>query len=232
MQGAFEILGNGNPDWTAGITNTVRYKNLTVSALLDISVGGEIFSGTNAQAYAAGLHKNTLEGRAACDAAGWAEPCWAPTGVVFPDGVPFEAGDKGRDGLGPGDEGYSGPDEGEANGRTREVFEAGSPNTTKVYPEDYYGRVVGQIAEEFVYDASYVKLRQLQVSYRLPTRWLARSPIRMATISLVGRNLLILHKNIPNVDPESNLNVGNAQGTELAGVPQVRSIGFNLNLRF
>ncbi len=232
VQGAFEILGDGNPDWTAGITNTFRYKNVTVSALLDISVGGEIFSGTNAQAYAAGLHKNTLPGRAECDAAGWAEPCWTPSGVVFPDGVPFEIGDKGRDGLGPGDEGYSGPDEGEANGRTREVFEAGSPNTTKVFPEDYYGRVVGQIAEEFVYDASYVKLRQLQVSFRLPTRWLVRSPIRMATFSLVGRNLLILHKNIPNVDPESNLNVGNAQGTELAGVPQVRSIGFNLNLRF
>ncbi|GIV58284.1 MAG: SusC/RagA family TonB-linked outer membrane protein [Rhodothermaceae bacterium] len=232
VQGAFEELGNGNPDWTAGITNTFRYKNITVSALLDISVGGEIFSGTNAQAYASGLHKNTLVGRAECDAAGYDAPCWTAPGVVFPDGIPFEVGDKGRDGLGPGDAGYTGPDEGEGNGLTREVFEAGTPNTTKVYPEDYYGRIVSQIAEEFVYDASYVKLRQLQVSYRLPTRWLARTPVRMATISLVGRNLLILHKNIPNVDPESNLNVGNAQGTELAGVPQVRSIGFNLNLRF
>ena len=54
----------------------------------------------------------------------------------------------------------------------------------------------------------------------------------MATFSIVGRNLWIIHKNIPNVDPESNLNVGNAQGTELAGVPQTRSIGFNVNLRF
>ncbi|MFQ5568940.1 MAG: SusC/RagA family TonB-linked outer membrane protein, partial [Rhodothermales bacterium] len=141
-------------------------------------------------------------------------------------------GDKGKDGLGPGDTGYTGPDEGEGNGVTMEVFEAGTPNTTNVFPQDYYGRIVSQIAEAFIYDASYVKLRQVQVSYRLPSRWLRRSPIKLATISLVGRNLWIIHKNTPNIDPESNLNVGNAQGTELAGVPQTRSIGFNLNLRF
>ncbi|NNE47393.1 MAG: SusC/RagA family TonB-linked outer membrane protein [Rhodothermales bacterium] len=232
VQGPFEILGNGNPDWTAGITNTFRYKNFTLSALVDIAYGGEIFSGTNANAYGFGLHQNTLDGRSDCDSAGYSSECWVPSGVQFPDGIPFEIGDKGLDGLGPGDDGYTAPDQGEGNGLTQEIFEAGVDNTTAVYPQDYYGRIVGQIAEEFVYDATYVKLRQLQLSYRLPTRWLQKSPIQMATFSIVGRNLWIIHKNIPNVDPESNLNVGNAQGTELAGVPQTRSIGFNVNLRF
>jgi hypothetical protein len=242
VQGEFRILGNSNPDWTAGINNTVRYKNFTLSALIDISVGGDIFSGTNANGYGFGLHMNTLEGRSECESAGYDSECWVPSGVQFPDGIPFESGDKGRDGLGPGDDGYTGPDEGEANGVTREVFETGTPNTTAVYPQDYYGRIVGQIAEEFVYDASYVKLRQVQISYRAPSSWFRNTPIQMATFSLVGRNLWIIHKNTPNIDPESFLPiqggsgastvVGNAMGSELAGVPQTRSIGFNVNLKF
>lgn len=193
VRGELEILGNGNPDWRGGLMNTLRFRNLMLSALIDISWGGEIFSATNSYAYAAGLHKNTLEGRAECDAAGWPEEggCW----------------------VGPG------------------VRADGSPNNVMVYPQTWFGRVSG-IAEEFVYDASYIKLRELQLAYRLPQSWLQQSPVRMATISLVGRNVLLLHSNVPNVDPESNYNNTNAQGLELAGVPQTRSIGLNLSVRF
>jgi len=52
------------------------------------------------------------------------------------------------------------------------------------------------------------------------------------TVALVGRNLAYLYNTVPNVDPESSYNNGNAQGLELAGVPQTRSLGLSINARF
>ncbi len=202
VQGPREVLGVGTPDWTGGIMNTFRYKNVTLSALIDISWGGEIYAGTNQIAYGAGLHKNTLAGRDVCEEVGWENPCWVPPGVVNPP--TNEAG---------------------------EIVGPGTPNTTAVYPQSYWGAVASRIAEEFVYDASYIKLRELQLRFRVPNSWLGRSPIQLAQVSLVGRNLWLIHSKVPNVDPESTYNNTNAQGLEWAGVPQTRSIGFNLNFR-
>ncbi len=175
------VLGNGTPDFVGGVFNTVRYRNLTLSALVDFSFGGDLFSYTNSQAYGSGLHKATLVGR---------------------DGI-----------VGDG------------------VDENGNANTVSVDAQDYYGRIAGNVGEQFIYDASFVKLRELQLTYRLPSSWMKNSPFQLASIGVVGRNLWLIHSNVENVDPESNYNNSNAQGLEHAGVPQVRSIGFNLNVR-
>ncbi len=177
------VLGNGTPDFIGGISNTLRYKNFTLRGLVDFSFGGDLFSVTNSSAYGNGLHKATLEGRAA--------------GSIVGDGVD----------------------------------ENGAANTVAVDPQDYFGRIASQIGEEFVYDASFVKLRELQLTYRLPSRWFASSPIQLATVSLIGRNLWLIHSEIENVDPESNFTNDNVQGLEHSGVPQVRSFGFNINVR-
>jgi TonB-linked SusC/RagA family outer membrane protein len=115
------------------------------------------------------------------------------------------------------------------------VTEDGKPNTKLVTADkiqDYYGRIGGQIGTPFVYDASFIKLRQLSIGYDLPTSLLENSPIKRLTLSLVGRNLLILMKNVPNIDPETNINTTNAQGLELGGIPPTRTVGFNLNVKF
>ena len=84
----------------------------------------------------------------------------------------------------------------------------------------------------FVYDASFIKLRELQLSYQLPSRLFRGTPIRLATVSLVGRNLWLIHSDVPNIDPESSFrNDSQGIGLEHSGVPQTRSIGFNFNLR-
>ncbi len=106
------------------------------------------------------------------------------------------------------------------------------PNTVRADAQDYYGRIAGQIGEQFVYDASFVKLRELQLAYRVPTNLFGRSPIQDMTVSIVGRNLWLIHSNVPNLDPESSFRNDSAGiGLELAGVPQTRSIGFNINVR-
>ncbi len=115
------------------------------------------------------------------------------------------------------------------------VTEDGKANTKLVTPgliQSYYGRIGGQIGTPFVYDASFIKLRQVSLGYDLPTSWLESTPVKKITLSLVARNLAILMKKTPNIDPETNINVSNAQGLELAGVPPTRAIGFNLNVKF
>jgi TonB-linked SusC/RagA family outer membrane protein len=97
--------------------------------------------------------------------------------------------------------------------------------------EDYYGRVYS-ITEQFVYDADYIKLRQVQFTYNLPSSVIERLPLSGVNVGIGARNLALLYSAADNIDPESTYNVGNAQGLEMFGVPSTRSIQFNLGIRF
>jgi TonB-linked SusC/RagA family outer membrane protein len=114
--------------------------------------------------------------------------------------------------------------------------ESGHGNTVVVPAEQYFKDIsasgTDHIAEEFVYDASYIKLRSFSLSYSFPGKWLKNKSLKEVNISLVGRNLAVLLKHTPNIDPESSLNNTNGQGLELSGYPAVRSFGCNLSLRF
>ena len=73
----------------------------------------------------------------------------------------------------------------------------------------------------------------MSVGYNFPASMLSKTKvIKGLTLSLVGRNLWIIMKKTPSIDPESNYQNGNNQGLEFAGYPSVRSIGFNLNAKF
>ncbi|MNY27720.1 hypothetical protein D3C86_1616470 [compost metagenome] len=110
---------------------------------------------------------------------------------------------------------------------------SGAANTTAVDAQTYWKYVVDQsFTEEFVYDAGFVKLREISFGYTLPSSVLSKTPFRSASLSIVGRNLWTIHKNTPNIDPESAYNNSNAQGLELNGYPMTRNVGFNLNLKF
>ncbi|MBO9564542.1 MAG: SusC/RagA family TonB-linked outer membrane protein [Niastella sp.] len=91
---------------------------------------------------------------------------------------------------------------------------------------------LNRYTELFVHDASFVKLRQVIISYRLPNNFLKGLGVQSANVSLVGRNLLILYKKTDNFDPEQSLTNGAAQGIESIGLPRTRSYGLNLVLKF
>jgi len=116
------------------------------------------------------------------------------------------------------------------------VLENGHPNTIAVPAQQYFQDIsaggTDHIAEEFVYDASFIKLRSAVLTYTFPAAFFKNRYIKGISISLVGRNLAILMKHIPNVDPESSINNTNGQGLELAGYPAVKSWGFNMNVKF
>ena len=86
----------------------------------------------------------------------------------------------------------------------------------------------------FVYDGSFWKLREVDVTYSLPASTIAKmGPIKGLDISVVGRNLWIIHKNLPYADPEEIISAGNtALGYQGGAYPTVRSFTFNLKFRF
>jgi TonB-linked SusC/RagA family outer membrane protein len=95
--------------------------------------------------------------------------------------------------------------------------------------QDYYTRL-SIINSKFIYDASFIKLRQVIVGYTFPVTML-KNKVQALSLSIVVRNALTLMKHTPNIDPESNYTNGTGQGLELAGVPPFRSVGLNLNVK-
>jgi TonB-linked SusC/RagA family outer membrane protein len=113
------------------------------------------------------------------------------------------------------------------------VLQDGSSNTIEVNPQTYWQNVGGRasnFAEEFLYDGSFIKFRELTIGYTLPRKLIKSTFLTGVNLSLVGRNLFILHKNTPGFDPEATFNSGNDQGIEAFAFPSTRSIGFNLKL--
>jgi len=105
----------------------------------------------------------------------------------------------------------------------------GQPNETYVEAIDYFKNMYDG---QHVYDASYIKLREIEMSYRLPQSWFGSIPVQRASLSVVGRNLSILHRNIPHVDPEATMGSGNIQGYESAQLPRARTIGVTMRASF
>ena len=104
----------------------------------------------------------------------------------------------------------------------------GTPNTTVVSAQDYNHAFYG-IHEANIFDASYVKLREVKLGYSLSPSLAARLGAQDAYISLVGRNLW-LSTDVPHIDPETAFTAGNAQGLEFGQFPSVRSFGFNITV--
>lgn len=107
-----------------------------------------------------------------------------------------------------------------------------TPDEARIYWNNVGGESTA-ISNMFIYDASFVKLRQLTLGYTIPRAWLTKTPIQNLTVSFVGRNLWVINKNIDNVDPESaySTNAG-AQGLEYFAMPATRTYGFNLRVGF
>ncbi len=109
-----------------------------------------------------------------------------------------------------------------------------TPNTQSVTASNYYSHVYSRSNEQSsMFDATYVKLREVKLSYSLPQSLLKKLPVRSASIALVGRNLALWTEN-DHVDPESISFSGGTivPGVEDMALPSTRSFGLNLNVEF
>jgi TonB-linked SusC/RagA family outer membrane protein len=182
------VIGNITPEWTGGILNSITLKGVTVSALIDIKKGGDIYDMGSSLGRQNGVLEESLDGR-----------------------------EEGLIGIG-----------------VKNVGSEESPNfapndvvaSARTFMTYYSGR---QYHEAAVMDGSYVKLREASITYKLPSKWFDKNFLEGVSISAIGRNLAIFHKNTRHVDPEiSSADMGFTSGQ----LPSTRSIGFNVNVKF
>ena len=204
------VLGNASWDWTGGVTTTLTYKNISLNAIFDVKVGADLYSMSERAAYESGKAKATLQGRddwyrseEQREAAGIKKGAasWKPTGGFIAPGV---------------------IDNGDGTYRQNDIY---------INPEDYWMSVCRNAPSMFIYDNSYVKCRELTLSYQVPTAWL-HNWVKGLSISFVARNPFIVWKNIPDIDPDSNYNNTTGMGLEYGSLPSRKSYGFNVNVKF
>ncbi len=186
-----QILGDPNPDFVLGIRNSFSYKGLTLSGLLDIRQGGDMWCGTcGIMNYFGVTEQSALE----------------RNDVVVFDGVTAD----------------------------------GQVNNTPVALADpaaglgaYYRVRYGfGYSEMEIYDTSWLRLRELTLSYNLPDAVLGSTFLKGATISLTGRNLW-LKTDYPGVDPETNLTgSSNGFGLDYFNQPNTKSYSATVQLTF
>lgn len=222
------FLGHANPDFSFGITNTLRYKNFSLSFQFDGRIGGKIYDRTYYQAMNGGTDLETATGAyGAARLAEWnstaegtksATPSYIGPGVYITSGTPVFV-----------------------NGQIANLSQLTfAKNVTPQTVQSYISSgIAGSFDEYYMISRSYAKLREASFGYSLPSKMLNGTFIRKATFSLVGRNLLYFaaRKDIDLDQYASGYNasdrtiVGTNGGSDLES-PTARRYGFNIHLTF
>ena len=201
-------LGNITPDWIGGLNNTFMFKGFSLNVLIDFVQGGDIISDTYYYQMRSGTGEFTEVGRRPQDTDDEGNQLPYITAL---DGV-VEITD--------------------ADGNVTGYEE----NTNLVDGQTIYAhRTWGGPTDWFVFDGSYINLREVMLSYRFQPSLLDKTPFYGITLTLVGRNLLYLQNNLADygVSPEAPPNTsGGAQGLESFAIPTTRTFGLNVKLTF
>jgi len=199
-------IGDILADYTGGVWSDMQYKNISFSALVDFQKGGSVHSYSNQWGKYSGTLAETVENN------------------IREDGIAVE--------------GVYGTYTTNADGEIDEIVyldAAGEESSSAVTNETVIGAqshffynqgYVVHAADQ--YDASFVKLREMRLDYNLPASMTSGLPFSNISIGIYGRNLAILHKNVPHIDPEVATSSSNVQGFEGGQLPAERTIGFNL----
>lgn len=194
-------IGHTDPDYIFGIINNLSYKNFGLSFSFDGRIGGIMYNGLEQKLYEGGMHPGTAN--ADRDAAYVGDKSFTGPGVVVTSGtVEYDI-------------------QGNIVSDTRKF----APNTTKVnYIDWIFATYVNGITGANIYKRSFVKLREVVLSYNVSPKYLKKLRLTAASISVTGRNLL-LFTDVPFMDPDGY------SGLSLAE-PTYRNIGININLKF
>ena len=209
-----DMVGDPNPEYKLGITNTLTYKGFQLNVLWDMTKGGDFYSETISNMLGRGVTRDTED---------------RETSRVI-EGV------YGSLTATPGADGRNHYTAVLVNGKP-------VPNQTRVTTNDLFftqgtgaSFATNGAFEYAVFDGTVYRLREVVLSYALPSSILNKLKLTAVTFSVSGRNLWYLAPNLPKYikfDPDINSVVsGNTQGVETGGAPSTRRVGVNLNITF
>ena len=205
-------FGSILPDWTGGFRTDVRYKNFTLGTFLDFQKGGLFYSITKMFNNYSGLGIETVGNNTL------GNPVRDPVLDESGNEVDYVSLDVAN--ANSGGELVSGVDE--YGNAVQYLY-----NATSYHAKMFYNK------ENWLYDASYIKLREVSVTYAVPTQTLSKTPIRKASISLILKNALLLYSSVDDLDPSTIQNgTSGFSFWEGGTLPGTRSIGFTINLGF
>ena len=201
-------VGNCAPLITGGFNLTFNYKNFSIYSLIDMKLGGQIYCGSYVIAMQTGQSLESLYEREG-------------NGIPFYDSNGNFLGNYGV--VLPGV--YVDPETGDAtvNENVVHYYYKYMPN---------FGGWGNYITTPGIVNNTWIKMREITISYNLPKKWLEKSKVfQTASLSLTGRDLFYIYKNLPdNINPEGTLGSGNAQGLEYGSYPMTRSFLFSLRV--
>jgi hypothetical protein len=205
---ARRFLGYYNPDWTYGLTNTFSYKNFSLSILLDGRVGGQIEDYVQKQTFRGGRHIETVQGE---------------LGAARREDV---LGNKAYQGAGVNIS--SGTPEIDIEGNITNPSElAYAPNANKTFAQDWVSRYYNTNETNMI-SRTFHKIREITLTYNLPSSLLQKTFIKRASVSVVGRNLFYFAE---KTDMDIEQYAGSEAGSGLQ-TPTMRRYGINLNFTF
>jgi TonB-linked SusC/RagA family outer membrane protein len=211
-----QYLGNLLPDFTGGLTNSFNYKGFNLSFSLDFQKGGKFFSVTQMFNNYAGLGVATVGDNAKGNAV--RDPLVDASGAVA-SGTSLNANNVSNTTGGVLVEGVD--------------VNSGTPASYYVDSQTYWKRLFA-LHERWIYDASYVKLRQLSLGYTFPNKIFENTPIETISVNAYANNLWLIYSSVDGVDPSEIENVNNAglRWEEGGQLPSSRTFGMNIKVKF
>ncbi|CAL1519000.1 SusC/RagA family TonB-linked outer membrane protein [Chitinophaga sp. MM2321] len=203
----YSKIGNYNPDFMIGFTNTFSYKGFTLNLLLDWRQGGNFFSYVAKNLLSDGRTMTTVNGR---------DP--KSGGLTWID----SDNNHRTDGM-------------ILHGYIEESPGKYVPNTNVTDPENYYGEYYWSFNGRSTFDASYVKLREASLTYNFSKKTLGRIPLGNLSVSLIARNLFTWTAAEQGYDPETAMTISNGSfspGVTSWGLPYTRSYGCKIGFNF
>ena len=209
---ARRYMGNGDPRFTWGLTNSVTYGNFRLSVQIDGIAGGVLWNQIRRRTVSGGRHAYTVTGNFGAqrenDVRG---------GTFVGEGITLTGGAIQIDPL-----------TGEiTNFNALTVAKNGKSTTV----QQYLSRMASSSNTELMHtNKSFSKLREVTLTYNIPTKALASlSFIKAANVSFVGRNLfLFFNPEFKDVDPDQ---FTQQVGSDIQS-PSTRRFGFNVNITF
>jgi TonB-linked SusC/RagA family outer membrane protein len=203
------LFGYADPDWMWGLSTSLSYKNFRFNINLDGRVGGLITSYTEMYLWNTGNHILSQD-----EPARYKDATVAGSMNYIGNGVKVTSGTVTFDAIG------------NITADSRVYAPNDVATTYKTYLQNYHKSIAwgGNPSPAEILDGTFLKIREISLSYDVPSELVSKVKMKGASISFIGQNFFMWAKEFKYSDPDG--------GTENFADPSQRYLGFNLKIDF